>query len=223
MLVLEPGYKAADYRMRYYNADGGEAEMCGNGARCFARFAQKITGTKKKAICFNTGAGTVTAEFFGDQVRVELTSPNSLVSNQQIPASTGMLVIHSVNTGVPHAVLFVDDLGQIDIVKLGSELRYHSAFQPKGTNVNFVKILGPGRIQVRTYERGVENETLACGTGVAASALIASLVHGFKAPVSVRVHGGDTLKVLFNQEADCFKGVKLHGPAEFVYKGEIDV
>ena len=223
LLMLEPGIKGADFRMRYYNSDGGEAEMCGNGARCFARFAQKTARVKKPKITFNTGAGLVSAEFFGQQVRVELTPPGNPVLQQHIPSTLGTLVLHSVNTGVPHAVLFVEDLEQTDVVRLGSELRHHAAFQPSGTNVNFAQVLGPGKIRVRTYERGVENETLACGTGVAASALISSMVHGFASPVSVKVQGGDVLKVLFKNESDGFAGVKLHGPADFVFKGEIDV
>lgn len=223
LLLLEPGSDGTDFRMRYYNADGGEAEMCGNGARCFARFAQKMTGIRKKLVRFGTGAGPVGAEFFGDEVRVELTPPRDLMLDRRITASPGKLTVHSINTGVPHAVLFVDDLEKIDMVKLGSELRFHPTFQPKGTNVNFVQVLGPNKLRVRTYERGVENETLACGTGVAAVALISSLVQGFNSPVSVCVQGGDILKVLFEKTGDSFAAVKLHGPADFVFEGEIDV
>jgi diaminopimelate epimerase len=223
LLVLEPGSKLTDFRMRYYNADGGEAEMCGNGARCFARFAQKITGLRKKQIRFDTGAGPVGAEFFGNQVRVELTAPHSLKLNQKIETSQGPLTVNSINTGVPHAVLFVDDLEQTDVRRLGAELRHHREFQPQGTNVNFVRVLGPGKLRVRTYERGVEDETLACGTGVTASALIASAVHGFQAPVAVTVRSGATLKVLFKINGASFEAVRLHGPAEFTFKGETDV
>ncbi len=223
LLLLEPAKtKAADFRMRYFNADGGEAEMCGNGARCFARFAQRVTGFRKGTLLFDTGAGLVGGEFFGDQVRVELTPPRGMLLNQKITTSSGVLTVHSINTGVPHAVVFLPDIEKLEIIKLGSELRYHEAFQPKGTNVNFAQILGPGKIRVRTYERGVEGETLACGTGVTAVALIASEVHGFKAPVSVNVQGGDTLKVFFNKLDTAFSQVKLHGPADFVYQGEID-
>jgi diaminopimelate epimerase len=223
LLVLEPGSKLTDFRMRYYNADGGEAEMCGNGARCFARFAQKVTGIRKKQIKFDTGAGLVGAEFFGKQVRVELTSPHSMKLNQKIETSQGTLTVNSINTGVPHVVLFVDDLERIDIQKLGAELRYHKEFQPKGTNVNFAQVLGPGKIKIRTYERGVEGETLACGTGVTAVALISSAVRGFQAPVSITVLSGDVLKVLFKVNGENFESVKLHGPANFTFKGEADV
>jgi diaminopimelate epimerase len=224
LLVLEPARtKTADFRMRYYNADGGEAEMCGNGARCFARFVQRVTRTKKKKISFDTEAGLVLAEFFGEQVRVQLTAPQGLQLNQRVKLSTGVSAVHSLNTGVPHVVWFLPDVESIDLLKLGAELRYHEVFQPKGTNVNFAQVLGSGKIRVRTYERGVEAETLACGTGVTAVALIAAKVHGFRSPVSVKVQGGDTLSVYFKDLGEGWAEVQLHGPAAFVYEGEIDV
>ncbi|NJK91212.1 MAG: diaminopimelate epimerase [Blastochloris sp.] len=224
LLVLEPAKsRGSDFRMRYYNADGGEAEMCGNGARCFARYAQKMSRIRRGQITFDTGAGRVGAEFFGEEVRVELTEPRDADLNRNVPTQAGWTTVHSLNTGVPHAVVFVETVEASDVVKLGAELRYHVHFQPKGTNVNFVQVLGPGKLRIRTYERGVEGETLACGTGVAAAALIAAEVHGFKSPVSLKVQGGDVLKVYFRREAKAFKEVKLHGPADFVYQGEIDV
>jgi diaminopimelate epimerase len=224
LLVLEPSRSAdCDFRMRYYNADGGEAEMCGNGARCFARFAQQVTGSGKRAVRLDTGAGPVGAEFFGGQVRVELTAPRGLALNQKIKTARGPLTVHSLNTGVPHVVVFVSDVEKIDVKKLGAELRYHARFQPKGTNVNFAQIIEPGKIKARTYERGVEGETLACGTGVTATALVAAARHGFKSPVTVSVRSGAKLCVRFTASGENFSGVKLHGPAEFTFKGEINV
>jgi len=223
LLVLENSRNGADYRMRYYNADGGEAEMCGNGARCFARFAQKVTKNKKKQVVLQTAAGPVGAEYFGDEVRVELTPPAGLQLGREVATSRGLLQVHSVNTGVPHAVLFVEDVETFDIVAIGRELRYHNAFAPKGTNVNFVQPLSSKRLRVRTYERGVEGETLACGTGVAASALIAHKVLGIESPVEIKVQGGDVLGVYFETQDGGFTGVKLRGPADFVFEGEIDV
>lgn len=223
LLAVEPGDARHDFRMRYYNADGGEADMCGNGARCFARFAQKIAKFRKPTMAFRTGAGTVTGEFLGEEVRVGLTPPQGEKLNQIVPTSAGPLTVHSVNTGVPHAVVLVEDVEKTDIVKLGAELRWHAAFQPKGTNVNFVQRLSARRLRVRTYERGVEGETLACGTGVAACALVASRVLGFRSPVEIRVQGGDLLKVYFEVTGDEFTQVRLQGPADFVFEGEIDV
>lgn len=221
VLMIEPSKrKEADFRMRYYNADGGEADMCGNGARCFARYAQKVLRFKRGTTRFETGAGLVTAEFLGDEVRVELTCPQDLNLNIKLKLSTGNQLVHFLNTGVPHVAYFVKDVEAIDVLKVGAELRFHSQFQPKGTNVNFAQLLGGNQLKVRTYERGVEGETLACGTGVTAVALIASEVYGLKSPVSIVVKGGDTLKVYFQKKGLDFNSVKLHGPADFVFKGE---
>ena len=135
----------------------------------------------------------------------------------------GKQTIHSLNTGVPHAVLFVPDADQAMVQQLGPEIRRHSHFAPKGTNVNFVQVLGPRRIRVRTFERGVEGETLACGTGVTASALIASRVHRFGSPVQVQVQGGELLEVSFQERGGDFSDVRLTGPAEFVFHGRIEI
>jgi diaminopimelate epimerase len=223
LLVVEPGDTCHDFRMRYYNADGGEADMCGNGARCFARYAQRISRFRKPTMAVRTGAGTVTAEFLGEEVRVGLTPPEGEKCHQKVCTSTGTLEVHRINTGVPHAVVFVDDLEKLDIQKLGSELRWHAAFQPKGTNVNFVQRLNTRRLRVRTFERGVEGETLACGTGVAASALMAARIQGQRGPVEIKVQGGDLLKVYFEELEGLFVNVRLQGPADFVFEGEIDV
>jgi diaminopimelate epimerase len=140
-----------------------------------------------------------------------------------VPLRNGPATVHSVDTGVPHAVLFVPDADQAMVQTLGAELRRHPHFAPRGTNVDFVQVLAPSSIRVRTYERGVEGETLACGTGVVAAALIAARVHGFTSPVQVRVQGGDTLEVAFQSHADGFSDVRLTGPAEFVFDGEIEL
>jgi diaminopimelate epimerase len=212
----------ADWAWDFYNSDGSTAEMCGNGARCFARYIQRTAGAKEKT-SFETGAGVITATYQGDRVTVNLTDPKDLKLNQSVELSTGPAVIHSLNTGVPHAVMFVPDADKAMVQNLGAEIRYHRHFAPRGTNANFVQILGPNQIRVRTYERGVEGETLACGTGVTASALIAAKLHSFSSPVTVKVQGGDTLQVSFREEADGFKAVHLSGPADFVFDGEIEL
>lgn len=212
----------ADWAWQFFNSDGSVAEMCGNGARCFARYVQRITGATG-AIAFETVAGVIKARFDGNRVTVNLTVPHSLSLNQKIPLSTGPREIHSLNTGVPHAVLYVPDADKAMVSALGPELRYHNHFKPCGTNVNFVQVLEPGFIRVRTYERGVEGETLACGTGVTASALITSTLHGFKSPVRVRVQSGDELEVGFTKDGDVFTSATLKGPAEFVFEGRIEI
>jgi diaminopimelate epimerase len=222
LLLAEPAANGADFRMRYYNADGGEAEMCGNGARCFARFASRITGAEG-AISFETPAGVIRAQCVGSGVRLAMSTPRDLALDQRIALASGDTVAHSVNTGVPHAVVFVRDLGQTDVRGLGAALRHHPHFAPRGTNANFVQVIDPRTIAIRTYERGVEEETLACGTGVVAAALILHEKHGAPSPVSVRVRGGDTLVVSFEKEGGAFRNVTLTGPADFVFEGQIGI
>jgi diaminopimelate epimerase len=212
----------ADWAWQFYNSDGSTGEMCGNGARCFARFVQKCGGVKGD-FTFETEAGIISARFHGERVTVDLTAPTGLRLDDQLALSQGKQRIHSLNTGVPHAVVFVPDADKAMVQQLGPEIRRHAHFAPKGTNVNFVQVLGPQRIRVRTFERGVEGETLACGTGVTASALIASRVHGFSSPVQVQVQGGDRLEVSFTESDGVFSDVRLTGPAEFVFEGKIEI
>lgn len=223
VLIVEPASNGGDFRMRYYNADGGEAEMCGNGARCFARFASRITG-RTGAISFETPAGVIRAECEGTHVRLAMSEPRDLVLDREIALpGAGRMTVHSVNTGVPHAVVFVGELEKTDVRGLGAGLRYHPDFAPKGTNVNFVQIIDGQTVGIRTYERGVEDETLACGTGVVAAALILHEKQGALSPVSVRVKGGDTLHVGFHKEEGVYREVTLTGPAEFVFEGQIGI
>ena len=223
VLLLVPSASGkADWAWEFYNSDGSTGEMCGNGARCFSRFVQKLTGAKR-GVTFETEAGIITASFQGERVTVNLTPPADLRLNQQVPLSIGTETIHSVNTGVPHAVLFVPDADKAMVLQLGPEIRRHPHFAPKGTNVNFVQRLGANHIRVRTYERGVEGETLACGTGVTASALVSARLHSFTSPVKVQVQGGDELEVSFQGTNGSFADVKLSGPAQFVFEGRITV
>jgi len=210
----------ADWAWAFYNSDGSTAEMCGNGARCFARFVQRLTGAKD-GLTIETGAGVIAARFHDTRVTVDLTAPKDWRLHQQLRLQGGPLTVHSLNTGVPHAVVFVPDADQAMVQSVGAQLRYHPHFAPRGTNVNFVQVLGPSAIRVRTYERGVEGETLACGTGVSAAALVSARLHHFTSPVYVTVRGGDTLEVAFEQAGADFGSVRLTGPAEFVFEGAI--
>jgi len=223
LLAVEPARAGGDFRMRYYNADGGEAEMCGNGARCFALFVRKLTGGEASAVTFETIAGLIGAVFEGDLVRIELSDPFDLKLGRTLDVLGSPREVHSVNTGVPHAVLVVDDLAGIDVRKVGAALRFHDAFAPEGTNANFLKVLVPGSIAIRTYERGVEDETQACGTGMAACALIHHALTGAPGPVSVEVAGGDTLRVGFERDGESFTNVTLTGPADFVFSGTVSL
>ncbi len=214
--------KQADWAWQFYNSDGSTGEMCGNGARCFGRFVQRVTRTRGD-FTFETEAGVIAAQFEGDRVSVNLTAPTGLRLGEKLQLSVGPQTLHFLNTGVPHVVLFVLDADKAMVQQLGPEIRRHPHFAPKGTNVNFVQVLGPNRIRVRTYERGVEGETLACGTGVTASALISSRVYNFSSPVKVQVQGGDLLEVSFGQSNGEFSDVRLTGPADFVFNGEIEL
>ena len=221
LLIPSTGGKA-DWAWSFFNSDGSTGEMCGNGARCFARFVRKQTG-QDRDFSFETEAGIISARFRGDLVQVNLTDPLDLRLDQKLPLRDGPQLIHSVNTGVPHAVLFVPDADKAMVLQVGPEVRRHPHFAPKGTNVNFVQVLGPGQIRVRTFERGVEGETLACGTGVTASALISARVHRFASPVQVQVQGGDRLEVSFREANGGFHEVQLTGPADFVFEGKIEI
>jgi diaminopimelate epimerase len=222
VLLLEPAQNGADYRMRYYNSDGGEAEMCGNGARCFARYASRLTG-QREALSFETPAGVITAHFFGDLVCIGMSDPRDLRLNISILLPDGRLEAHGVNTGVPHTIVFVEDLEVVEVQRLGAAIRHHEHFAPKGSNVNFVKIINENTAAIRTYERGVEAETLACGTGVVATALILHALKGASAPIGIRVKGGDLLQVGFEKSAAGYANVTLTGPADFVFDGQIEL
>jgi diaminopimelate epimerase len=222
VLLLEKATNGADFRMKYYNSDGGEAEMCGNGARCFARFANKIAGPFSE-VSFETPAGIIRAKLERDLVTVNLGSPRGLQLNRKLQVEGKDFIVHLLNTGVPHAVIVVEDLDATPVYELGKAIRYHQEFRPRGTNVDFVKETAPGKIAIRTYERGVEAETLACGTGVTASALIYSRLRSIGDPIRVQVKGGDWLEVAFTSDGDEFRNVMLRGPADFAFEGVIEI
>lgn len=223
LLMVEPAQNGvADFRMRYYNADGGEAEMCGNGARCFARFANLLNDNQFETTSFETIAGIIGAEFIGDEVRIELSTPFDQQAGVDLDLDGENFTVYAINTGVPHAVVFVDDLKSIDIIRFGSAIRYHEHFSPAGTNANFVEIQANGSIAIRTYERGVEGETLACGTGMVACAIFHHEMNGTEVPIQVRVAGGETLEVGFQKDdAGNYQKVTLLGPAEFTFEGNL--
>jgi diaminopimelate epimerase len=222
VLVLERASNGADFRMRYYNADGGEAEMCGNGARCFARYASHIAGPKEK-LSFETPAGVIGATLQDELVRLEMSEPRDLRLGITVPLPERQVPAHFVNSGVPHVVVPVDDLENADVRGLGAAIRRHEMFAPKGANVNFLKERGERQIAIRTYERGVEGETLACGTGVVASALVFAALKNVNGPIGVLVRGGNELQVGFDKTGDQFSNVTLTGPADFVFEGTIDL
>jgi len=213
--------KTAGFRMRFFNPDGGEADMCGNGARCAARLAFELGAVEKK-MSIETVAGQIEAQVMPDGVRLWMTKPSGWHLNGSLDLAGRNLTYGFVNTGVPHVVMRTGELRDVDVQEVGSAVRRHRLFAPTGTNVNFMEISPDGDLTVRTYERGVEAETLACGTGVTACALIAAKHCWVTLPVNIHVASGDVLTVdaeLTEEGAEC---VTLAGPTEHVFEGCID-
>src|SRR2546421_5965547 len=222
ILLLEQGSNGADFRMRYYNRDGGEAEMCGNGARCFARFANKIAAAPAR-VSFQTPAGLIRGELHGELVTLQMSEPKDLRLNLDLVTSAGNERVHFINSGVPHVVAPVSKIEDVDVRKRGAALRYDKEFSPAGANANFIEKRDAKEILVRTYERGVEDETLACGTGVVASALIFAATEKVAGPIRVTVRSGGELSVDFEKTGQKFTNVTLTGPAEFAFEGTIEI
>ena len=210
-----------DFSWRFYNRDGSIAEMCGNGARCAARFAWRhhIAG---RTMRFSTLAGTIHAELIGEQehVKIGMTDPFDYQDSILIDVDEVKRELFFINTGVPHAVLFVDS-DQAPIEQWGRLIRYHEQFEPAGTNVNFVKILDDKQLLVRTYERGVEAETMACGTGVVAAAIVTARLGLGESPVDVTTTGGEQLTVQFMIDKEAVTEVTLQGAARIIYEGKL--
>lgn len=209
-----------DFRMRYFNADGGEVETCGNGARCISKFAH-LNGIAPEKMRFLTNAGIYESEIVGDNVKVRMSDPTDIRLNVPLHLDDGMHTVGFANSGVPHVIFFMDDLEETDVFNLGQQTRYHADFEPAGTNANFIRIQSPGLIDIRTYERGVEDETLACGTGSIASAIIAAKLGKVESPVSVKTASGVVLKIHFDLENGTPENVYLEGDARVIYIGEL--
>jgi len=221
LIVLEPSQEA-DFTMRIFNADGSEAEMCGNGARCAAAFAvdQDIAA---KEMRFSTLAGIIAAKVGPDNVAIRVTEPHGLKTDIVIEIDSRPHHVGFVNTGVPHAILFVDDIDSVPVETLGRAIRRHAAFAPAGTNADFVHVMDEEHIEVRTYERGVEAETLACGTGATASAIIShALGRVSRTPVHVNMPGGE-LMIDFSLLKGNYSDVWLIGAVTSVFSGIIRI
>jgi len=211
----------ADFSWKFYNADGSIAEMCGNGARCAARFAF-AKGIADKKMSFETLAGIIEAEVMDDdEISLLMTSPFDFRTGLEADLDGTAHAMSFMNSGVPHAVIFMDEGAAIPVKKWGHEIRFHKLFQPEGTNVNFVQYLADG-IRVRTYERGVEDETMACGTGAVAGAIFASASGKLDSPVTVTTSGGEKLTIVFDLQKDgTAENVHLQGPARIIYIGQL--
>ena len=210
-----------DFAWRFFNADGGEAEMCGNGGRCVARFAY-LKGIAGPKMTFETMAGPVSAEVMDRTVKVLMPDPSGLQTDIGLPRESNWISVDSVNTGVPHVVIQVENLMDHPVFEQGRAIRYHTMFSPEGTNANFIKVLGPDLLEMRTYERGVEDETLACGTGAIASALVASKRGMVNSPARVKTRGGEELLIHFREQGETFCQIWLEGNTSIVYKAELN-
>lgn len=227
-LLLVENSENADFKMRYFNSDGGEAETCGNGARCISKFAYlNGIGSRSrrdfgKKMTFETIAGIYDSEIIGDDVKVRMSDPTDIRLDFGLELKSGEITASFANTGVPHVVFFVDDIKDADIIEIGRETRYHKDFQPAGTNANFVKVKDRHSIRIRTYERGVEDETLACGTGSIASAIIAGLKGKVDSPVKMFTRSGSVLTIHFELHDEVVKDAYIEGDARVIYSGELN-
>ena len=219
LILLEKSDKV-DFKWQFFNSDGSRAEMCGNGARCAARFAylHRFAG---KNISFETDAGIISAQIRGDLVKIKLTDPTDYRADYQIKLANSLQNISSINTGVPHVMALCEDLEKVDVDKLGKEIRYHSIFQPKGTNVNFICRLEDKTFAMRTYERGVEGETLACGTGAVACAIDMAKHFSLAAPIRMITKSNSELIIYFTEDQGAFRDIYLEGDAKLIYKAEL--
>lgn len=221
VLLIETS-DVADCKMRIFNPDGSEVTMCGNGARCIALFGlEKMMAGQSQRI--ETRAGILEAQLLGGQgVKVKMSDPEDIRLDFDLAIDGKNYRVNFINTGVPHVVNFVDDLEGIDVKVLGSKIRYHDEFKPEGTNADFVKVRDDGAINVRTYERGVEDETSSCGTGAVAGAIVTFRLRGLTPPINVHTRDGEVLKVYFSQEGGKIVDVYLEGEAKLVYEGVLN-
>jgi diaminopimelate epimerase len=217
LFLIEPS-KTVDFKWQFFNSDGSVAEMCGNGSRCVARYAY-LKGIAPKKMSFETLAGIISAEVNDDVVKVRLTDPSPLKIAQTIMLNGRECILDCIDTGVPHTVAFVDSVETCAVVGTGRQIRHHEHFAPRGTNADFAEVLDRHKMKVRTYERGVEDETLACGTGDVAAVLAAASRGLVETPVDVIVQSGETLRIYFTKKGDRFGDIYLEGKVKIVYSG----
>ena len=228
LLLLENSNRS-DFQMKYYNADGTYGGMCGNGGRCISRFAYLKEIVASEEIKFDALDHVYRAQLIKDKVKLTMKNPSDIRLNEMLPMDGLNLISHYIDTGSPHCVIFLDQnkdirgtLRDLDVYGIGKTIRYHKSFSPNGTNVNFVERVDSNTIHIRTYERGVEAETLACGTGSIASAIMANQIGGVGAPVVVQTQGGESLQVDFqNRGMSVYEEVSLLGSAHVTFAGAI--
>ena len=222
-IIIIKNSQGYDFAMDYYNADGSSGTLCGNGARCAIKFANDTDITNSDSVSFLLNEDEFSGELLASGlIKFNLQPPKVIDENIMIDVGGSNVSGSYVDTGSPHVVLIVDDLNLQPIVQTGKEIRYNPAFAPGGTNVNFIKFIN-GKIHIRTYEKGVENETLACGTGAVAAAIIGFRKFEIQPPIFLLTKGGDELIVNFITDGSKFSNVSLTGPAKKIYNGEIGI
>jgi diaminopimelate epimerase len=214
-VIFAESSSKADIRMRIFNSDGKETEMCGNGVRCLVRFLED-SGETRTTLKIETLERTLTAHNHGDMIAVEMGDPIDIRWNEQVSFEGKQYLFHHLNTGVPHAITFMNLPSESDLTPIGSGIRHHPHYAPKGANVNFATIGEDGIVNLRTYERGVEAETEACGTGACAAALAAHKLYRLESPVAIRTKSREILYISFKTEDEHFSGLTLTGPAGLV-------
>jgi len=219
-LILIESSEKADFKWRFFNSDGGEVELCGNGGRCAARLAY-LKGIAGPHLSFETRAGLVRAEVSGKRVKLEMPEPTRPELDYPLKVEKETFTVSSITVGVPHVVIWVTDLESSPVSRIGRAIRYHERYAPAGTNVNFVQSLDNGVFAIRTYERGVEDETLACGTGSVAAALIACEKGMAASPAHFQTRGCELLNIYFDENGDGFRSVFLEGDAHVIYEGRL--
>ena len=227
-IILVQRSETADFRMRFFNPDGSEAEMCGNGARCVAAFAREIGAASSDTMRFETIAGEVKAEIVrsgseGGQRTLDARRETEIALVKIALPDPKDLREGFVNSGVPHKIVPVEDLEGADVAGEGRRIRYSAEFAPAGMNVDFVCYRPPHDADIRTYERGVEAETGACGTGSVAAAVVGVAQHGLSFPVAVHTVRGFVLTINGESDGKSFHSVTLTGPVARVFDGEIDL
>jgi len=220
-LVLVENSADYDFQWRFFNSDGSRGEMCGNAARCAARYAH-MKGIAGAEMVFGTDVGPVKARLNGHGVKLKMPRPKDLSLDEPLPLDQGTLQVNRINTGVPHVVVPVKDPDEVDVIALGRAIRNHAAFAPGGTNVNFVSPLKNRTMRIRTYERGVEDETLACGTGAVAAALVTACKENLAGPLNLCTRGRKTLRIYFERQGEQFEDVYLEGEARMIYQGRLN-
>jgi diaminopimelate epimerase len=229
LILIEPAPEN-DFFMHYYNSDGGEEVMCGNGARCAAYFAASVglgnSDPQSTTLHFLTGSGTIDARVSGELVSMSMMDAREMRRSVRTQVAPMGAAVHFMVVGTRHAVVPLDDVTVLtadEVVKFGRALRHDPAFAPGGANVNFASLADDGRMHLRTYEKGIEGETLACGTGSVASAVIFAHDRRVKSPVRVMQHSGDELLISFEPNPDGAGHVRMEGPVRVNFRGVADV